>query len=304
MGRQPVKANLFIAGAPKCGTTAWARYLESHPQVCFSPVKEPTYFTFDMPRIRLVKSFADYQRLFAKGGRAKIVAEASTAYFYSSSAAEAVAEYNPDARILIFLRNQEDLLPSLHHQFLYSFEENILDFEKAWHVSDHRPADMIPPTCRDGRLLDYRMHGRFHEHISRFFSAFPSEQICIIRFEDWTSDPRAAYLRILEFLGLDDDGRTEFPRVNEAKSHRNEALARFIMHPPKFALKIVSLIKRLTGKPSLKLVERAAKLIEVPGYRTSTSPQLRDEIRRYYEAENRALNELLATRSKARAKVA
>ena len=35
---------LFIVGAPRCGTTTMARWLQAHPQVLFPFVKEPHYF--------------------------------------------------------------------------------------------------------------------------------------------------------------------------------------------------------------------------------------------------------------------
>jgi hypothetical protein len=41
------KPNLFIVGAPKCGTTEWVHYLKSHPDICFPDRKEPDYFNFD-----------------------------------------------------------------------------------------------------------------------------------------------------------------------------------------------------------------------------------------------------------------
>lgn len=292
----PTKANLFIVGAPKCGTTAWVNYLQSHPDIFFSPVKEPVHFAFDLPGVRFVKSFAAYQRLFANAGNAKVIGEASTPYFYSTDAAQAIAKYNPEAKIIVFLRAQEDFLPSLHHQFLYSFEENIVDFEKAWRISGRRPPETIPAGCRDPRLLDYATHGRFHEHLQRYLRVFPREQIRVIRFDKWTSDPRSTYLGILDFLGVEDDGRTDFPRLNEAKTHRSEWLGHLIMHPPKFAMVIARLLKSALRKPSLGVVERAAKLIEVPGYRTSVSDELREEIRLFYKEENQMLADAIFTR--------
>ena len=35
----------FIVGAPRCGTTSLSRYLKDHPEVCFSRVKEPHFFS-------------------------------------------------------------------------------------------------------------------------------------------------------------------------------------------------------------------------------------------------------------------
>ena len=41
------KPNLFILGAPKCGTTSIAYYLNQHPEIFVSPYKEPHYFNLD-----------------------------------------------------------------------------------------------------------------------------------------------------------------------------------------------------------------------------------------------------------------
>ena len=35
---------IFIVGAPRCGTTTLARFLEPHPKICYPLVKEPHFF--------------------------------------------------------------------------------------------------------------------------------------------------------------------------------------------------------------------------------------------------------------------
>ena len=69
--------NLFIVGAPKCGTTAWAEYLGSHPDIFVPPYKDNCYFAHDLPNFRLVRSAADYAAQFVEGDHARIVGEAS-----------------------------------------------------------------------------------------------------------------------------------------------------------------------------------------------------------------------------------
>jgi hypothetical protein len=39
--------NFFIIGAPKCGTTSLSKWLAGHPEVYFSPIKEPHFFNTD-----------------------------------------------------------------------------------------------------------------------------------------------------------------------------------------------------------------------------------------------------------------
>jgi hypothetical protein len=116
--RPPRLPNLFIVGAPKCGTTAWVEYLRTHPDIFFPNSKEDCFFALDLPKFRFIHSEAEYSELFAERGGAKIVGEASAMYLVSEAAAKAIRDYNAAARILIFLRDQEQYLPSLHNQFL------------------------------------------------------------------------------------------------------------------------------------------------------------------------------------------
>src|SRR5690349_15119687 len=42
--RAPPLPNFFLVGAGKAGTTSLHGYLQQHPQIYMSPVKEPCYF--------------------------------------------------------------------------------------------------------------------------------------------------------------------------------------------------------------------------------------------------------------------
>ena len=44
------KPNLFIVGAPKCGTTFLYHYLKQHPEIYFPDFKEPHFFGSDLIR--------------------------------------------------------------------------------------------------------------------------------------------------------------------------------------------------------------------------------------------------------------
>ena len=108
-------------------------------------------------------------------------------------------------------------MPSLHNQFLWEFAEEIEDFETAWRLSGRRPPETIPKTCLEPRTLDYAAMGRFREQVERYLVRFPAEQVRVIRFRDWVANPRATYVNVLDFLGLEDDGRTIFPRSTRAR---------------------------------------------------------------------------------------
>ena len=171
--------NLFIVGAPKCGTTAWVDYLKDHPEIFFSAIKEPFHFCDDWPDAWRMTDRAEYLRLFEGAGDAKAIGEASVWYLNSEVAAQNIRQFNPQAKIIIFVREQEKMLPSWHNQIVYAGRENILDFEQAWELSGERDASNLPPRSEMPRLLDYKAAGRFSEQIERFREAFPPEQVRI-----------------------------------------------------------------------------------------------------------------------------
>ena len=89
---RPRAPNLFIVGAPKCGTTAWVEYLRTHPDIFFPEFKDQCYFALDLPNFRLTRTEADYAALFAESGDAKVIGEASAMYLFSEAAAEAIRD--------------------------------------------------------------------------------------------------------------------------------------------------------------------------------------------------------------------
>lgn len=288
------KPNLFIVGAPKCGTTAWTRYLSSHPRIFFPSIKEPHFFSPDLPPTGpRIDSEREYLDLFASAGNARVIGEASVRYLFSKVAASRIAEFNPGARILIFLRDQADFLRSRHNQLLYGGDEIIADFERAWRLSGRRSEVEPSPVCVDPRLLDYEAWGRFHEQAERYFACFPSDRIRIFHFDDWSRDPRWAYLEILRFLGVEDDGRTDFPVINEAKRHRTDFIVRLVRSPPPIASAALKLARKLTGRPGFGLANLLYRLDSEPGSSSRISPQLREELRSHYSAENQLLESLI-----------
>lgn len=125
------RPNLFIIGAPKCGTTSLSRWMGQHPEIYFCPKKEPHYFNTD--GMQTVKTLDEYERLFESATDThRVVAEGSTHYLYSSVAVPHILKYNPDAKFIVCLRNPVEMAPSLHSERLSWGRETVKSFEKAW----------------------------------------------------------------------------------------------------------------------------------------------------------------------------
>lgn len=216
MGKKLIP-NFFIVGTPKAGTTSFAEYLSQHPQVYMSPVKEPRYFSSDIPdrfpgvKIKPEEYFATrplakmhglcihrpehYEQLFAGAGNAIAVGEASVSYLYSKVAPRRIAEEIADPRILIFLRNPIERAYS-HFRMDVAFGVSATDdFVKAVEM------DLANPNKDVSHL--YIEHGRYVPQLKRYLQLFPGERVKIYFHDDYRLDARDTLLDIMSFLGVE-----------------------------------------------------------------------------------------------------
>jgi hypothetical protein len=260
--------DFVIVGAPKCGTTSLAGYLRAHPRIFMSPVKEPKYFFFDAPELRVIKRLEEYQGLFVRARPDQLCGEASTAYLFSEAAVPAILAANPVAKIIAMVRNPLEMVVSYHNLKLYTFEENERDFEVAWRLSGVRAQGrMVRPSCRAPKYLDYEWIGRLGAQVSRLKAAVPEDQLHIVVFDDLCSDPRSVYDATCHFLGLAPDERRVFPITNARKTHRWPGLARFLKRNQRVKLAVQRAFPGLTkfiGKPLRRLNDRSLKRQAVP----------------------------------------
>jgi hypothetical protein len=284
------KPNFFIIGAPKCGTTALSEYLREHPQVFFSDPKELHFFNEDFTN-RHTTHLEDYLRRFAEaGGSHKAVGEGSVFYLSSSVAVRKILAFQPEARLIVMLRNPVDMAYSYHSQAVYSFGETERDFEKAWRLQDERErGHNLPRFCKEPKTLMYRDLCKLGEQVERLYQAIPAERVKVVFFEDFTSDTRKTYAEALDFLRLDPDGRVSFRQVNANKALKALWLERLthygsaLWRPVKRTLGVRA---RLGVAPRLKRANTVAKK------RKPLSPQFAAELKSFFRADVHKLSAL------------
>jgi len=224
--------DFFVVGAPRCGTTSLCRYLAHNPQICFSRPKEPHYFS----RISALPSERELQgdyieRYFGHRDAGHCVAgEGSVSYLYLPEAIERIRHFNPAARFIAMLRNPLSMLPSYHLKMRFMLLEDEADFSRAWNLQEARARGAsVPRHCPDPRLLMYGEVARFGAQIERLFGVAGRDRTHLIVFDDFVADPQATYRRALEFLGVDDDGRTWFFPKNESRIYRYRWLQQWLL---------------------------------------------------------------------------
>lgn len=271
---------MFIVGAPKCGTTAWVNYLSSHPDIEFSSKKEPHFFCEDFINFRWARSLEEYQSYFSHvSPRTKIIGEASVMYLYSESAAINIRKYNPDAKIIIILRNYVDFLKSYHQQLLNNLDEDETDFAKAWlKQTTRKQGQDVPRFCRESKFLYYKDVCSFGAQLEKYYDVFPKDQIRVLWLDHWIRDPHKTYLEIMEFLEIGNDGREKFEKINAAKTHRNMVIDRLVKRPPKVVLELSHLIKKIVGMERLGTAKLIRKVNTKETIISEVSPPLIDTI--------------------------
>ena len=291
-----LRPNFFIVGAPKCGTTALSEYLRGHPEIFLCEPKEPNFFNrdFDYYHSGNPDSMESYLALFAKANEGhRAIGEASVWYLHSQVAAERVAEFDPNARIIAMVRNPIALASALHRQLLYVMDEEVEDFERAWNLqAERREGRSVPTRCRQPAFLQYQAVASVSSQIERFKSRFPAEQIRLILFDDFANDTPATYRSTLDFLGLDDDGRSDFAPVNESKVHRSQKLSRFTQRPPRALMSVANGVKRALGISQLGILERVRSVNRETRKREPIPPAFLERLREAFGPEVERLSKM------------
>lgn len=219
----PAVPNFLIVGAPKAGTTSLYHYLDQHPAVYMSPIKEPCFFAPEVvdltPRTRavfdldaaalaayldgpsrqkrdhgIVLGWPQYLKLFSHVRDETAVGEASVAYLASLGAPRAIRARIPDARIVMMLRNPVDRLFSRYHAAVAA--RTARSFAQ-W-AADQDASD---PSRKSGYGSIWP--GRYAVHLQRYLDVFPSTQVRAYVYDDFVKAPGDVLRDLLGFLGVD-----------------------------------------------------------------------------------------------------
>lgn len=213
--------NLFILGAPKCGTTSLAHYLGQHPDVCMSPVKEPHYFNFDLNH-RYYFNLKEYLNLFNnENSDKKYICEASVWYLYSDVAVKEILKFNPKAKFIIMVREYSELFFSLHRELLYGGEETVRAPQLAWNLSnDRKKGNNIPRTTIEPKLLYYDKTCELGKQIFNCKQYVQKENLRIIFLEELKKNPDKVYNSILDWLEIKPFSLSSYDVINEKKQRK------------------------------------------------------------------------------------
>ena len=268
------RPNLFIVGVPKAGTTSLHHHLAGHPDVFMSRVKELHQFSTDL-RVP-PSSESAYLGHFREGIGCRWLGESTPLYMASEEAAARLARFNPEARIIILLREPIEMMYALYGQHLADCVPCRRDFETELRSQeDDRRRGLskrVPGFLRMPRLLEF---ADYAPQIRRFYEHFPASQIRVILFDDLVADTTRVHLDLLRWLGIAAPGSECFPRLGSRREHVDPAIIR--------AVRAFTPITRQLRRVFPRVVDAIAALIRKSG--TRSLPALDPALRARLQAE-------------------
>jgi hypothetical protein len=208
-------------------------------------------------------------------------------YLYSTRAAAEIHAVRPDARIIVMLRDPAEAIVSLHSEFVYDGNEDIGDLAAALAAEPDRCAGLrIPAEAHFPAGLCYRRTVRYAEQLARYLDTFGPDQVHVVLFDDFATDPEAAYRGVLAFLGLDPDPRASFARHNPNKRSRSALVRRILAVPPEPARRLARRVvprrlRQAVYRRAVALNTSLAERAPVPdALRRSLRAELADEVAR------------------------
>jgi len=191
--------NFIIIGVAKAGTTSLYRYLDQHPQVFMSPVKETNFFAYeDMragtwtsggdppnPAYFPVKTLEAYEAMFAGVSDEIAIGEASPRYFCSPTAPQRIHECIPDVKLVACLRNPADR----------AFSGFLMRVRKG-HAKMKIRERLTPES-------HHVVEGFYYSWLKRYSDLFPKDQIKIYVFEEFKKNAAGVVADLYDFLGVD-----------------------------------------------------------------------------------------------------
>jgi hypothetical protein len=286
------RPDFFIAGAPKCGTTALYEYLRGHPQVFLPRIKEPHFFGTDLSSPFYVRDPARYRALFDGAAPGQRVGEASVWYLYSERAAAEIQAQIPDARFIVMLRNPVEMVYSYYSQRLYNHTEDVLDFEAALALEDERRRGRHLPAHMDHvHGLMYSSIARYGAQLERLLQHVDAARVLVLVYDDFRARTDEALARTLRFLGLDEEYHPELRVVNANKRVRSSTLFELLHYPPAPVRALLSAVV----PPALRHRVRRSLvgLNRVPDTRPPISPAAAELLRAAYRDDVARLSALL-----------
>jgi len=225
--------NFIIAGVARCGTTSLYHYLNQHPDIAFSSIKEPKYFSSKnllLPHngiadatvdSKVILEQSDYINLFKHVKDETAIGEASSDYlFYYNQTADEIFNELGDIPIIISIRNPIERAYSAYNNLIRDNRE-----KHTFYSALNREEERLRNNW--DWMWAYKKGGLYYEGISYFKSKFSN--VKVILFEDLIEKPNEILNELFDFLEVKKDvvidTSTSYSHSGKPKNRASQVLA-------------------------------------------------------------------------------
>lgn len=180
--------NFIIFGAVKSGTGALYQYLQHHPEIFMSSIKEPRYFTNESDSYNdNIQNSKEYLRYFDGVTNETAIGEASSNYINSHTAALRIKKSIPNIKLIASLRHPVDR--AVAHYRMMNRSEKMLDIDR----------------IRKGKEKGWATTSLYYNKLKWYFELFKEEQIKILILEQWKENVSSNLNEIYSFLNVNEE---------------------------------------------------------------------------------------------------
>lgn len=285
------KVDFFGLGAPRCRTTWIAQCLDEHPRITISKIKEPTFFAkkvgpfSDEVNKLFLRDWDWYRSLFDHSGKDNLKGELSTDLLCNTdSAPELIAEYFPEAKFFVSLRDPVD---RLYSQYWFERIRRIRLWDM-WHTGKPDIPHSFEQALRNPEFI---FRSRYYEQLISWFRIFPRKRFFIIIDSDTDQDPLGTLSSLFEFLGVNDRfvPPSAFKKVNELREDRGLRFISTYIYKMLRKANLEGIIRTFSSHPVLKNLKPKGRGLQYPPMNAQTAFRLRE----YFLPDIQKLEKLL-----------
>ena len=205
------RIDFVVAGAQKCGTTALRSFMVQHPEIGM-PIRKGEVHFFDKYGAEAdAGDYTQYHAFYDDAALAKCTGDVTPVYLYRTECLPRLQAYNPDAKVIILLRDPSARAFS-HWSMVVgkgketrSFPE-ALDHE-AWYLQ----------AFGQHPVYSYVQRGFYDAQIGRLLTLFPARNCLFLKTDDLWHRHDETLARVFRFLGVDPTVRIARGRVHEGQ---------------------------------------------------------------------------------------
>lgn len=281
----------IIVGAAKAGTTALYHWLNQHPDVYMSPVKEPHFFSQLSPHFSgpgddrfnepIITTWEAYVDLFRAGADKPCRGEASPSYLDRHAiAVPAIRERLGAVKIVILLREPVSRAFSEYLHLVRDGRET-LSFRAALDAEEERVRAGWRP------IWAHKARGRYAAAVAHYLEAFGRENVGVWLHEEMRRHPERMFREVLHFIGARPDFTPQYADVNIGGVPRSRMIHDFLNRPNA----VLSILRQVLPDRLRTTVRQRIDRLNLE--RVAISAEDRAYLEAYYAADVAELKRLL-----------